>query len=327
MIENLDSLESDFDVQLTPGSVKSAMTAVDAKSRDLWQVPIEAIRVIPGFNVRVKNASYDQHIEDLAESILREGFKPDKPLAGYVSQEDGVNVISVVDGHCRLEAVRIAISRGAEISRLPVVVSPPGTTMEDLTVSLVSSNSGKELTPYEISLVVRRLVRFGWETQEIATKLGITPRYVAGLLQLASAPLEIRTMVMEERIAARMAIDAMRDHGDKALAFLLRAEKLANARGQRRVTNKFTPGRAIKKAITKNAPVMAKAIEDLRRDPGYAALGDDVKAQIEKVLEAFEEARKNEADAEEEVEGTSEQRQEEETTSGIPNDAEDLFAD
>jgi hypothetical protein len=198
--------------------------------------------------------------------------------------------------------------------------------MEDLTVSLVSSNSGKELTPYEISMVVRRLVKFGWETQEIATKLGITQRYVAGLLQLASAPLEIRTMVMEERVAARMAIDAMRDHGDKALAFLLRAEKLANARGQRRVTNKFTPGRAIKKAITKNAPVMAKAIEDLRRDPGYAAIGDDVKAQIEKILEAFEKARKNEADAEEEAEGASEQRQEE-ATSGIPNDAEDLFAD
>jgi hypothetical protein len=71
---------------------------------------------------------------------------------------------------------------------------------------------------------------------------------------------------------------------------------------------------------------MAKAIEDLRRDPGYAAIGDDVKAQIEKILEAFEKARKNEADAEEEAEGASEQRQEE-ATSGIPNDAEDLFAD
>ena len=124
-----------------------------------------------------------------------------------------------------------------------------------------------------------------------------------------------------------MAIDAMRDHGDKALAFLLRAEKLANARGQRRVTNKFAPGRAFKKAITKNAPVMAKAIEDLRRDPGYAALGDEVKAQVEKVLEAFEQARKNEADAEQEAEGASEPRQNDEAASGIPNDAEDLFAD
>ena len=185
------------------------MTAVDAKSRDLWQVPIEAIRVIPGFNVRVKNTSYDQHIEDLAESILREGFKPDKPLAGYVSQEDGVNVISVVDGHCRLEAVRIAISRGAEISRLPVVVSPPGTTMEDLTVSLVSSNSGKELTPYEISMVVRRLVRFGWETetQQSLELPALCCRAPPSLPQ----PSQIRTMVLEEADCGTLAID-MRDH-------------------------------------------------------------------------------------------------------------------
>lgn len=294
MIENLETLEEEFTTELTPGSTRNAMAEAEAKSRDLWQVPIEALHIIPGFNVRVINASYIAGINELADQILRDGFRQDKPLAGYVAQHEGRNVINVTDGHRRHEAVAIAIAKGAEIARLPVVVSAAGTTMEDLTVSLVTTNNGKELTPYELSLVVRRLTKFGWDPVEIATKIGITDRYVASLLKLASAPLEIRKMVMEERIAARTAINAIREHGEKALVFLQRAERLANARGEKRVTDKFAPGRVMKKVITKQAPVMAVAIASLRQDPAYTTLGEELRMQIERVFEALEKARQTE---------------------------------
>lgn len=295
-IENIESLEADFDLELNPGSVRGAMAEVDASKKDLWQVPIEALSPIPGFNVRVKNEAYRAHVRSIANSILKEGFMADKPLAGYVAVKDGKNYVTFYDGHCRFEAAHIAIAEGAEITQLPVVVRQAGTTMEDLTVALVRANSGKELTPYETALVCKRLIRFGWETVPIASKLGLTPQYVNALLTLASAPLDIRRMVMEDRVAARMAIEAMRSHGDKALAYLMRSERLANAMGKKRATSKFAPGRVLQKTLTKSAPVMAQTFESIRKDPAYARLSAEIREKIENVLGALEKAKQLETE-------------------------------
>lgn len=54
-------------------------------------------------------------------------------MAGFVAKEDGNDVIFVTDGHCRYDAVELAIAEGAELSRIPVVVAHQGTSMEDLT--------------------------------------------------------------------------------------------------------------------------------------------------------------------------------------------------
>ena len=143
-------------LELIQGKVKEAMKG--AASRDLWQVPIADLHVIDGFNVRADGVEHREHVAGVADSIIANGFYQNKPLAGYVALQGGKQVIYITDGHCRLEAAQEAIKRGAEIKALPVVVSPKGTSIEDLTVGLVTNNSGKPLSQYEIGLVCKRLV-------------------------------------------------------------------------------------------------------------------------------------------------------------------------
>ena len=224
--------------ELTAGNMKSAMKSADAKSRDLWFVPVSEIKTIEGFNVRERNADYEKHIRSLADSIKANGFFSHKPLAGFIQKTGDTSVIRVTDGHSLLEAVRLAITEGAEITQIPFVAHPAGTNMEDLTVSLVTDNSGKPLNPLEISAVCARLKKFGMETSTIATRLSVTSAYVNNLLQLASAPKRIRDMVASGKIGASTALKMMREHGEDAGDVLEEAVEAAEAEGKTKVAPK-----------------------------------------------------------------------------------------
>ena len=187
---------------ITAGPVKATMKDAGASSSDLWNVPVAAIRIMEGFNVRVHNTDYAAHICEIGESILANGFMKDKPLSGFVANEGGQNIIYVTDGHSRLEAVAYANERGAQITTVPVVTKPAGTGIEDLTIGLVTSNSGKPLTPIEKAAVVKRLVGYGMEEAVIAKRLGFTVGYVGDLLKLIAAPKKIRAMVESGEVSA-----------------------------------------------------------------------------------------------------------------------------
>ena len=185
---------------LVPGSVKAAMKEVGASSSDLWMVPYKDIRVIEGFNVRVRNAEYEAHLHSIRDSILANGFYRDKPLEGYVAKEDGTNVIYITGGHTRYEAAGLAIEAGAAIEALPIIVKPAGTSQEDLTVALVTGNSGRPLTPIETAIVIKRLLGFGLDEKQIAQRLGYGKKYVEDLLSFFGLNTDVRAGADEEVI-------------------------------------------------------------------------------------------------------------------------------
>jgi len=113
-------VEDKFTTELHPGSIKSAMRTVGAGSRDLWQVKPENLRVIEGFNVRVRTPTYIERVRSLADSMKSEGYYQDQPMAGYVAKENEEMVIYITGGHRRREAVLLAIAEGAEIVTVPV---------------------------------------------------------------------------------------------------------------------------------------------------------------------------------------------------------------
>jgi ParB family chromosome partitioning protein len=273
-----------FDKQLVAGGIKSAMKDAQATSRDLWSVEISAIHVMPGFNVRTVGEEYDAHIRELADSIKAEGFYQDKPLAGYVAREGDTQIIYLTDGHCRLAATLLAISEGAEIPRLPMVVSSQGTSMEDLTVALVKTNTGKPLTPYEIGVVCKRLSRFGWEVSQIATRLNIGSAYVEGLLLLVSAPTEVRNMVQKGQVSATMAIQALRTKGDGALAMLQAGLEVAQNSGKKKVTAKHLPVNQFKREVKKTAPKMFDMLVAVQEDPSYKKISVELREKLEELV-------------------------------------------
>lgn len=230
---------AEFKKELVAGNTKAAMKDAGATSRDLWMVERKKLKVLDGFNVRdLATPENKAHIQQLAASMLAEGFYQDKPLAGFVAQEGKKQIIYVTDGHCRLAAVDLAVKQGAEIERIPVVVKPQGTNPEDLAVALVRSNSGKPLSPYEIGLVCKRLVSYGMEVPGVAERLGYTPKYVTDLLALVGAPKKLRDMVSTGTVAATTAIEAIHAYGDAAVEKLTKAKEAAAARGKNRATRR-----------------------------------------------------------------------------------------
>jgi len=274
-----------FDTTLVAGNVKTAMRDVKASSRDLWSVDVGAIRILDDFNVRLHDAAWKTHIRALANSMKVEGFYQDKPLAGYVAKEGDSQVIYVTDGHCRYNAVLLANSEGAEIDRVPVVVSAQGTSLEDLTVSLFKSNSGKPLTPYEIAVVCKRLSRYGWSIDQISTRLDLTDFYVDGLLRLIAAPADIRSMVMEGQVSASVAIQALRSKGNKALAYLQAALAKANGAGKTKLTAQHLPGRDFEKYIKKSAPKLFDTLAEVKADPGYQNISPELREKLDSLLD------------------------------------------
>jgi ParB-like chromosome segregation protein Spo0J len=231
---------AEFNTEIIPGVAKAALAAAGAKAETngLFMVPVDVLRVIEGFNVRVTGTKdYEAGIAELANSILQEGFYKDKPLVGYVGKDGDADVIYLTDGHRRLEAVKRAIAGGAkEIERVPVIVKPSTTNMVDLTVAL--AKTGTPLTPYEMAIIVKRLAGYGVDEGQIALRLGVTKRYVADLQVLLSAPAKVRSLVMDGKVSATLAIQAMREDAGTAAEKLTEAVKNAKALGLDRATGK-----------------------------------------------------------------------------------------
>lgn len=275
---------TEFSLTFVHGSVKSAMREAAAQSRELWQVPLEFIRIIPEFNVRIRDERYHAHLRTITDSIKTEGFYQHKPLEGYVSNEGGNNIIYLTGGHTRFEATKIANAEGCEIHTLPIVISPPGTSQEDLIVALVKGNEGKPLTPFETAIVCKRLVNFGWSTATVAKRLGLTSVYVDGLLLLVGAPIAIRDMVQSGQLAATTAIQTLRTEGGDAVNALAAGAQRAKESGASRVTAKHLPGHALKKKVRKSAETIFATLKLVSSDPAYLSLSESVRAQLDKLI-------------------------------------------
>lgn len=227
--------------ELTRGNVKLAMKNVAATSSDLWQVPPDKILFLDGFNLRQNSPEYEAHIEQLAKSIQANGFYQDKPISGYVAVDGaGEQQIFATEGHSRVIATLRAIKMGAPIETIPMVVKPKGTTMEDLTVALVTSNEGKPFTPYEKGLAIKRLLDMGLPISKIATRLGFSGQYCSDMLDLVGAPKQVRDLVVAGTVSATTAVSSIKKHGAKAGEQLAKAVEVAKAAGKSKVTKKHT---------------------------------------------------------------------------------------
>lgn len=260
-------------IQLNPGSVKKATVGIS--SGDLWKMPRDRIRVIDGFNVREKDADYKANVRRYADSMKANGYDETKPMAGFVFEENGEHFIGLTDGHTRLDAVDLANSEGCEIATIPVVTKARGTSMEDITIGLVTSNSGAALKPLEVAKVCKRLVGYGMEVKEIATRLTLTAAYVNQLLDLLAAPKAVRELVSNGTIAATLAMDTIKKHGKEATKMLTAGVKEAKSTGKTRVTAKHVKAAtAPKESPAKGKKVAATPTPVQQELPVTAATND-----------------------------------------------------
>jgi ParB family chromosome partitioning protein len=236
--------ESKMTPAIAGGAEATAVKAAGATADKMYRVPIDKLRVIPGFNPRVDSDDYLAHRDTIAARIAANGFLDTKPLSGYVGKDGDENVIFITDGHTRLDAVQTFnadpdTAADREIKDLPVVVTREKPSMTDLTVALHTSNSGRPLTPFELGVVVKRLLaEDGADKENIAKRLAVTPRYLDDVILLAEAPAKVRNHVLAGEVSSTMAIQELRRDPAKAAERITAAVTKATASGKKRATAK-----------------------------------------------------------------------------------------
>lgn len=216
---------TEYDTEFSPGTAKKAYAAAGAKKLDdTVMVPLDSIKIPEGFNVRIQNAAYEDRIDEIADSIVVEGFYRHMPLKGYVGKDGDNDVIFCTGGFTRLAAAKKARARGYPIDAVPVALTQAGTNTIDLLYGLENDNSGKPLKPYERGIVVKRLAGFGQDEETIAKRMGRSLNYIRELLYLHSLPQALQQLVIDDRVAAGHATHLSREHGpEKALALIREA--------------------------------------------------------------------------------------------------------
>ena len=280
-----------FEFNAVTGSAKDFMRQVNADKRDMWMLSLDQINILEGFNPRIKNEEYEAHIENLTGLILAGGYNPGMPLSAIVLVKDGVQKTYVYDGHCRLEAVHRANSRGAEIKQLPVIVAPKGTSVQDLTAALVTTGTGKGLSPLEKAVVCKRLLGYNWTTQEIARRLNFTTTYVDQLLSVLQGPAEVQGMIERNEVSVSVALQAIKQHGVAAPKVLNQSLTEAIGKGKRKATGGMLPGTKFKKGLAKAAPRLYEVSCKLVRSDQFKTLPTDLQEEFMHLVEVLSQSQ------------------------------------
>lgn len=293
---NPDDLPSlDFQTDLFLGSIKQAMKG--ASSADLWKIDtadLDRLKVLPGLNLRIKGPELQAHIRALADLMIAGGYKFSKPIEVVVLNVDGELGAYVTDGHCRLEAVKLALSEGAPIQQISCVTLPSkGVELKDLVVGIFNSNTGKELTAYEKAIGCKRLMNYGMTPAAIAAEVGLTPEYVNILLEAVSAPMSVATMIQRGEVALTTAVELLRKHGPAAVEMLKAGLVASKAAGKKSVTPAYLPNAVLAKVVKRQAEPLYQAAKAVSSDPAFAQLSEANQAMIKELLEAI--AKKEQA--------------------------------
>lgn len=252
-----------FSTEIKPGAVVKAMTAAAATgTKDSpFLAPVSAIRVMDDFNVRVTGtAAAEEAMGELVNSILVNGFYPDKPIAVFVAADGDDNVLYVKDGHRRFEAVSRANAKiteanaveGAEqratIDAIPVIATPAG-KIEDMLIEVAQSASGAPLTMFEKGLLAKRLIDADMAKDDIAARLSMTERHLNNVLLLASAPAKLRDLIVTDKVTSTTALKLMKDP-KTAVAKAQEMVKASEAKGKAKAQPKDSAAKGPKMVKT-----------------------------------------------------------------------------
>lgn len=183
-----------------------------------------------------------REIEELMNSILENGVKD--PLTGYYK---GDKVI-LKDGHRRMKAIQMALDKGNQIARVPVIIVE-APSKEQETLDYILHNDGDPLNMLEQSEVVKRLMNFGWKPADISRRTGKKPGYIANLIILTKVPMKIYNLIVEDKISAHAVIQivaALKGDEKAIIEAVEEAIKAAGAAGKSKATPKHVKTEKVK---------------------------------------------------------------------------------
>ena len=199
---------------------------------ELVSLPPSIIQVEPGFNPRLDDERTQQHIRELANSIIASGYDQTQVIVvRWVNDQ-----VFVRDGHCRLAAIKLAAEEGTIIERVPVKPMEKGADEADEAFAVLTTQNKLPLSPFEFATQVKKLISYGKTEAEIARRLGKSRTFIDNALMLAGSAREIREDVIAGTISSTEAVKVIRAHRDKAVEVIADAKEIVRKEGKTRVT-------------------------------------------------------------------------------------------
>lgn len=206
----------DLGFTLEPGSIRGIIREAGVTTSDMFYVEPHKLQVVEGLNLRIRGTpAYKAAVKRYADSIQEEGWYKDKPLTGYAGKSDGKDVIFLVDGHTRMEALEVIKARGGDVpEKVPVIMMPPNTSIDDVVVRMFKT--GEDITPYAKALGIKRLQGMGVDDKVISKRVGLSKRYMEELVGLLALPPKIRNLLAADRLSGTETMAQIRELGQAA---------------------------------------------------------------------------------------------------------------
>ena len=173
--------------------MKTEVLKSKRKDRVLMSVSPNNLFVTLGFNVRKDYGNLDELMTSIIESGLQVPLKA-RPIPNADDKWE------VVDGHRRLEAIKLANSRGHEIPYVDVLTFK-GNEEEQVISMLITGTGQKPLNEMEQAIAVERLINFGYRVDDIAKKMGRSLPHVYYLVKLSGLPAKIKDRIQDGYIS------------------------------------------------------------------------------------------------------------------------------
>lgn len=217
-----------------------------AKRADLVKILIEHIHVEDSFNAPESSEDFEARVEGIVAHLAAGGKLP--PVEVRDRRDGGV---FLVDGHARLEGTRRAAESG-----IPVHDPKDGlvyllTTAfvgndADRSLRIITSATGRTLSPLQTAAILKRLRNFGWSPKEIGGRVNLSAERVRQLLALGDSNSDVQSLVQSGEVPAAVAIKAQRKHKDAAGSVLTAQLADAKACGKKRLTTAAVDGKKVK---------------------------------------------------------------------------------
>lgn len=147
----------------------------------------------------------DQKDIDLKNDIESNGVK--EPIK--VQKHDDDNRLYLINGSRRLWCCERLKEEGIVISAVPVMLVDKKLSPSELLFEALSSNNGKDLTPFEEAEAFRRQRAYGLEVKYIAERVGKSIPFVYDRLKLVNASSETRQSVESGSVSITAATHAI----------------------------------------------------------------------------------------------------------------------
>jgi len=188
---------------------------------------------IEAFNTRdMTSPETVAYIRGMADAIKECGNEMFPPIT--ITQEG--DKIAVMAGWCRRRAHLLAMEEGAPIKGIACLAAGKKKP-EEVTLDILTSNSGLPLSAMERAKAIKRLLSFLWSPSDIAKKTGWSVTTVNNLIALHDSPDAILEMVKSGQVSATLATKLIKEKGaDEAVKELEGAIESSAKAGKKKAT-------------------------------------------------------------------------------------------